>query len=87
MSDALSRRDFQRTALYAEYYRRIGFEYVVAVPLFMDGRTLVSIVLNRRGIDFSERDRERLDLLRPHLAFLYRQACMAAVPSAATPRL
>ncbi|UUZ64310.1 hypothetical protein LP417_03930 [Polaromonas sp. P1-6] len=69
MSDALSRRDFQRTALYAEYYRRIGFEYVVAVPLFMDGRTLVSIVLNRRGIDFSERDRERLDLLRPHLAF------------------
>ncbi|UUZ75276.1 hypothetical protein LP414_25905 [Polaromonas sp. P1(28)-13] len=39
------------------------------MPLFMDGRTLVSIVLNRRGIDFSERDRERLDLLRPHLAF------------------
>ena len=83
MSDALSRRDFHRTALYAEYYRRIGLEYVIAVPLFMDGRTLVSIVLNRRGLDFSERDRERLDLLRPHLAFLYRQACAAAVPSSA----
>jgi DNA-binding CsgD family transcriptional regulator len=81
MSDALSRRDFHRTPLYAEYYRRIGLEYVVAVPLFMDGRTLVSIVLNRRGLDFSERDRERLDLLRPHLAFLYRQACVAAAVS------
>jgi DNA-binding CsgD family transcriptional regulator len=79
MSDALSRRDFHRTALYAEYYRRIGLEYVVAVPLFMDGRTLVSIVLNRRGLDFSDRDCERLELLRPHLAFLYRQACVAAV--------
>lgn len=79
ISDALSQRDFHRTALYAEYYRHIGLEYVVAVPLFMDGRTLVSIVLSRRGLDFSERDCERLELLRPHLAFLYRQACAAAV--------
>jgi DNA-binding CsgD family transcriptional regulator len=77
ISDLLGRRDFHRTALYADYYRRIGLEFVIAVPLFMDGRTLVSIVLNRRGLDFSERDRERLDLLRPHLAFLYRQACLA----------
>lgn len=84
ISDLLSRRDFHRTALYAEYYRRIGLEYVVAVPLFRDGRTLVSIVLNRHGLDFSERDRERLELLRPHLAFLYRQACMAAESSSAT---
>lgn len=77
ISDLLSRRDFQRTGLYADYYRRIGLEFVIAVPIFMDGHTLVSIVLNRRGLDFSERDRERLDLLRPHLAFLYRQACVA----------
>jgi DNA-binding CsgD family transcriptional regulator len=79
VSDVLSRSDFHHSALYAEYYRRIGLEYVVAVPLFMDGRTLVSIVLNRCELDFSERDCERLELLRPHLAFLYRQACVAAV--------
>lgn len=78
MSDLLSRRDFHRTALYADYYRRIGLECVIAVPIFIDGRTLVSIVLNRRGLDFSERDRERLDVLQPHLAFLYRQAVGAA---------
>jgi DNA-binding CsgD family transcriptional regulator len=50
-------------------------DHAVAVPLSMDERTRVSIVLSRRGLSFSERDRERLELLRPHLAFLYRQAC------------
>jgi DNA-binding CsgD family transcriptional regulator len=83
LSDSLSRRDFRRTALYADYYRPIGLESAIAVPLSMDGRTLASIVLNRRGLDFSERDRERLELLRPHLAFLYRQASRAAAGSAA----
>ena len=75
LSDAQSRADFHKSALYADYYRRIGIDQAVAVPLFVDGRTLVSIVLNRRAVDFSERDCERLELLRPHLAFLYRHAC------------
>lgn len=45
---------------------------------------LVGVVFNRRGRDFNERDRERLELLRPHLAFLYRHACQAAAaPSGA----
>ena len=44
----------------------------IAVPLFSDQRMLVSVVLKRRGLDFSERDRERL----------YRHACKAvATPS------
>jgi DNA-binding CsgD family transcriptional regulator len=75
ISDSLNRGEFRRSALYADYYRRVGLEHAAAVPLWMDGRTLVSLVLNRRGLDFSERDRERLELLRPHLAFLYRQLC------------
>jgi len=81
ISDSLSRGDFRRTALYADYYQRVGLDHVMAVPLFVDAGTLASIVLNRSGIDFSERDRERLELLRPHLAFLYRQAC-AVTPGA-----
>lgn len=64
--------------------RRIRLDCVVAVPLFTDGRTLASIELHRRGLGFSERDRERLELLRPHLAFLYRQACQASCASAPT---
>ncbi len=56
ISDLVSRHDFQRSALYGDYYRR--------------------------GLDFGERDRERLELVRPHLAFLYCQACkcVAKIP-------
>ncbi|RZU02116.1 helix-turn-helix transcriptional regulator [Rivibacter subsaxonicus] len=75
ISDCIGRADFRRTPLYADYYRRIGLEYVVAVPLHQDARTLASLVLNRSTLDFSERDFEKLELLRPHLAFLYAQAC------------
>ena len=39
-------------------------------------------VLSRRGPGFNERDQERLELLRPHLAFLYRHACQAAAAPA-----
>ena len=81
IADALPRQRFLGSSLYADYYRRMGLDQAVAVPLWMDGRTLVSLVLNRRGVPFSERDRERLELLRPHLAFLYRVACRAAAPA------
>ncbi len=85
ISDLVSRHDFLRSALYADYYRRIGLEYVIAMPLFHGPQMLVSVVLNRRGRDFDERDRERLELLRPHLAFLYRHArqLAAALPGTA----
>lgn len=86
ISDLGSRHDFQRNALHGDDYRRIGLEYAIAVPLFRDHRTLVSMVLNRRGLDFDERDRERLELLRPHLAFLYRHARKAvAMPLPSVP--
>ena len=84
ISDSLSRSEFRRTALYADYYQRVGLEHAVALPLRIDGGVVVSLVLNRRGIDFSERDCERLEVLRPHLAFLYRQANQQAAPRRAT---
>lgn len=74
ISDSLKRSEFRRSAIYADYYLRVGLEHTVAVPLLIDRRRLVSVVLNRRGLDFSERDFERLEVMRPHLAFLYRQA-------------
>lgn len=86
ISDLVSRHDFQRSALYGDYYRRLGLKYAIAVPLYSDRRTLVSVVLNRRGLDFDERDRERLDVLRPHLAFLYGQARrVTTAPSGSPP--
>ena len=68
-------RHGHRCPLCARRGGRVGLEHTVSLPLYRDGRTVVSIVLNRRGPDFGERDRERLELLRPHLAFLYAHAC------------
>ena len=87
MSDLVSEHGFQPAALYGDSYRRIGLEYAVAMPLFRDQRTFVSVVLRRRGLGFVERDLERLELLRPHVAFLYRHACRVAAPAADPPPL
>jgi DNA-binding CsgD family transcriptional regulator len=70
--------DVQPRAPDGKHCQRIGLKYAMAVPLFRGNRTLVSVVLERRCLDFDERDRERLELLRPHLAFLYQHACKAA---------
>jgi DNA-binding CsgD family transcriptional regulator len=74
ISDSQTPRIFQRTALYNDYYRNVGIDHAIAVPLFVDSSLLVSFVLNRKGRDFSERDREVLDLVRRPLAALYRNA-------------
>ena len=74
ISDSLPPRAFRRTALYNEYYRRIGIDHAIAVPLFVNRNLLVSFVLNRTRRDFSERDRALLDLVRQPLASLYRHA-------------
>jgi DNA-binding CsgD family transcriptional regulator len=72
ISDSVPPRAFRRGALYDEYYRRIGIDHAVAVPLFVDGRTLVSFVLNRTGRDFSDDEMALLDWLRGRLGDMYR---------------
>ena len=63
---------FRSGALYNDYYRAIGIDHVMAVPIHVDRRMLVSFVFNRSRIAFSDRDRERLEVIRPHLGNLYR---------------
>ena len=70
---------FQRRAPTGEGGRRVGPPYALSIALFSSPQALVTVELNRRGRDFDERDRERLELLRPHLAFLYRHARKLAV--------
>ena len=74
ISDCLSPASFRGSALYNEYYRKIGIDHAVAVPLYVDRRWLVSFVLNRARRDFGDRDRARLELVRRPLAALYRHA-------------
>ena len=72
ISDSLSLAQFRESALYNEYYRRIGIDHAIAVPLFVDRGLLVSFVLNRRRLDFSDRECALLDLVRAPLGALYR---------------
>lgn len=72
ITDSLPQSQFRESPIYNEYYRRIGIDYVIAVPLFVDRGLLVSFVLNRNRSDFSDRERALLDLVREPLGSLYR---------------
>jgi DNA-binding CsgD family transcriptional regulator len=93
ISDSIPFARFREGALYSDYYRRIGIDHVVAVPIRVDGDVLVSFVLNRKRRNFSDRECQLLDRVGPVLARLHAAlAASAAVrddyPSAAvlTPR-
>ena len=73
ISDSLPEAEFRNSALYDEYYRAIGIGHAVALPVHVDDGWLVSFVLNRSGIDFSDRERALLDRVRRPLAQLFRQ--------------
>jgi DNA-binding CsgD family transcriptional regulator len=74
ITDSVSHADFRRTPLYADYYAAVGLDHVLSLPLHADGRLIVAFVLNRTRRDFSERERDLLEIVRPHLATLYRQS-------------
>jgi DNA-binding CsgD family transcriptional regulator len=84
IADLVPASEFRRTPLYDEYYRAIGIGHVIAVPVYVDQRYLVSFVLNRGAAAFTDRERDLLDLVRPHLADLYRLS-VAVDRAAATP--
>ena len=74
ISDSIPFTRFRETALYDEYYRRIRIDHALALPIQVDADTLVSLVLNRRRRDFSDRDRAVLELVREPLSQIYRHA-------------
>jgi len=75
ISDCLRLAQFRRSPLFADYYRRIGINHVMALPLRIDSGNLISIVFNRGGADFSEGERAVLETLRPQLSAFYRNLC------------
>jgi len=71
ISDSVPFERFRTGELYADYYRRIGIDHAVALPLYVDDGWLVSFVLNRRGRDFGDREAALLEQVRAPLAALY----------------
>jgi DNA-binding CsgD family transcriptional regulator len=73
ISDSLPLEQFRRSALYNDYYRRIRIDHAMALPIYVRDGLLVSFVLNRTRRDFTDRERALLDLMRPHLARIFRR--------------
>lgn len=66
ISDFLSARRFHGLALYGDLYAQIDAEDQLAFGL--PGGVTIGIALNRSRRGFSRRDRDLLDLIRPHLS-------------------
>ncbi len=81
ISDSLPQSRFRETALFNDYYRRVGLSHALALPIRMNGRELVSFVLNRDGMDFDDRELALLDCLRRPLARLFDRVQAADRPS------
>jgi DNA-binding CsgD family transcriptional regulator len=74
ISDFLTQRQFHELGLYREFYRMVGTEHQMAISIPQPPPAVLGLALNRGRGDFSERDRQMLNLLRPHLIQAYRNA-------------
>lgn len=72
ISDCMSASKFRNSPLHVEYYRRIGINYVMALPLWIDKDNVISVVFNRSHSDFKDAERAVLDAVRQPLAAIYR---------------
>ena len=52
---------FRNSALHADYYRRIGINHVMALPLRIDDANVISVVFNRSRADFQDHERAVLE--------------------------
>ena len=87
-SDFYSDRQLHSTAMYSEYLRHIDGEREMMLCLPSEpGRVLRLLFWRGPGLDFTQRDRDLLTVLRPHLyaAFLAQKRRHESAPSL-TPR-
>lgn len=73
-SDVLLQSQYRSTGLYNEFYRKYDIEYQMVMPLFYAGDKVAGITLNRKLMDFSEKERLLLRLLHQHLVQAHRNA-------------
>jgi DNA-binding CsgD family transcriptional regulator len=67
LSEAVDPRHLSRSELYGDLLHRSGVEYAIAIGLHTERRETIVAALGRSERQFSERDRDVLDLLRPAL--------------------
>lgn len=75
LSDFVSRSELRRLEIYWEFLRPYGVEYQLSAGLDAPlSHTKLFLFTRSDGPDYTERDRDTLDLLRPHLARIYETA-------------
>ena len=92
LSEAVDPHRLSHSALYGDLLRRSGGEYAIAIGVRTERREAVVAGLGRAEYEFSERDRDVLDLVRPSLEEALRAAeargrlvhALAADPPAGT---
>ena len=72
LSDFWNRREIRRSRAYKHVLEPAGLEHLLVVRL--PAATHLQLIFDRGGRDFTERDREVLLTLAPHLARLYEAA-------------
>lgn len=73
ITDFLSQRQFRETGVYSEHYRPKDVEYVLAAWLPAPNLA-IPIGLHRKGLEYTDRERLILELLRTHLIQGWRNA-------------
>jgi DNA-binding CsgD family transcriptional regulator len=72
ISDFLSQRQFHNLGIYSEFYRPLHVQYILGTTISVSPGHIVSVALCSEDRNFSENERQNLDLLRPHLVRTYR---------------
>jgi DNA-binding CsgD family transcriptional regulator len=73
-SDVVTLRELHSLALYQEFYGPIGLEHQIAFTLPHGPTRLLAIALSRGGHDYTDAERDLLNVARPFLIQAYRNA-------------
>jgi DNA-binding CsgD family transcriptional regulator len=84
-SDLVTRRQLHRLELYRRVYLPLGTEYQIAFTLPSVSQRLLGVALSRTRHDFTSRERDLLNLARPFLIQIYRDALAHADTGAGAP--
>ncbi len=71
ISDFLSAAEYHRLDIYRTLYARLGAEDQMSLTIRSDGGIIIALAFNRSRRDFTESDRVKLNLVRPHLLQAY----------------
>lgn len=78
ISDFISAREFHSRTIYRDVYRGMNVEDQISFAVKVEAGFIIGIAFNRANRSFTEQDRLRLNLVRPHIIQAYMHVCELA---------